>query len=113
MSENLDLGTSMDREEPSQRGVMKSRRSISSTGFLGGYPGNSIGPSSRLGESEDGEREESVQSLISQADGANDSIHGTTHSSSCSEGQLNTPSMKENDSFDGTQAHELRRFIQS
>ncbi|MBW0510154.1 hypothetical protein O181_049869 [Austropuccinia psidii MF-1] len=85
---------------------MNSRRSRSVSGLLGGYPGISQGPRSILGDAADEEGEEyeeieveaslagapeaseasnlalSIQPLVSQADGGNDSINGTTHSSS-------------------------------
>ncbi|MBW0477976.1 hypothetical protein O181_017691 [Austropuccinia psidii MF-1] len=53
-----------------------------------------------------------------QDDGANDSIHGATHSSSYPRDNSKAPafktlSMKAPDSCDGTQAHKLRGFIQS
>ncbi|MBW0585423.1 hypothetical protein O181_125138 [Austropuccinia psidii MF-1] len=38
MSSNLDRGTSMEGVAPFRRGVVKSRRSRSSSGLLGGYP---------------------------------------------------------------------------
>ncbi|MBW0478723.1 hypothetical protein O181_018438 [Austropuccinia psidii MF-1] len=88
---------------------MKSRKSTSSSGFLNGYPSISQGPISKLGEEsveeEDSEETEvasslegapeasgapnlsqSNQPLVSQDDGANDSIHGTAHSSSFPQG---------------------------
>ncbi|MBW0530323.1 hypothetical protein O181_070038 [Austropuccinia psidii MF-1] len=49
LSENLDRGPPMEGAAPSRRGGMKSRRSRSFSGLLGGYPGNSQGPRSRLG----------------------------------------------------------------
>ncbi|MBW0543636.1 hypothetical protein O181_083351 [Austropuccinia psidii MF-1] len=55
----------------------------------------------------------SNKSLVSKDNGANYSIHGTTHSRSCSQGKLKTASMKAPDYFNGTQAHKLRVFIQS
>ncbi|MBW0472919.1 hypothetical protein O181_012634 [Austropuccinia psidii MF-1] len=52
LSENLDRGPPMEGEAPSRRGVMKSRRSISFCGPLGGYPGMFEGARARLGEAE-------------------------------------------------------------
>ncbi|MBW0474678.1 hypothetical protein O181_014393 [Austropuccinia psidii MF-1] len=52
---NLDKGPPMEGEEPSRRGQMKSIRSRSLSGFLGGYPGMSEGARARLGEVEDEE----------------------------------------------------------
>ncbi|MBW0511270.1 hypothetical protein O181_050985 [Austropuccinia psidii MF-1] len=51
----------MEGAAPSRRGGVKSRRSRSFSGLLGGYPGVSQGPRSRLGEAEDEEGEESVE----------------------------------------------------
>ncbi|MBW0565706.1 hypothetical protein O181_105421 [Austropuccinia psidii MF-1] len=61
LSANLDRGPPMEREEPSRRGRMKSRRSRSFSGLLGGYPGMSEGARARLGEVEDEEGEGSVE----------------------------------------------------
>ncbi|MBW0495669.1 hypothetical protein O181_035384 [Austropuccinia psidii MF-1] len=61
LSANLERGPPMEGAEPSRRGGMKSRRSRSSSGPLGGYPGMSEGAIARLGEVEDEEREESVE----------------------------------------------------
>ncbi|MBW0481253.1 hypothetical protein O181_020968 [Austropuccinia psidii MF-1] len=51
----------MEGEAPSRRGGMKSRRSRSFSGLLGGYPGTSEGVRARGGEVEDEEGEESVE----------------------------------------------------
>ncbi|MBW0476377.1 hypothetical protein O181_016092 [Austropuccinia psidii MF-1] len=61
LSENLDRGPPIEGEAPSRQGVMKSRRSRSLSGLLGGYPGMSEGARVRLGEVEDEEGEESVE----------------------------------------------------
>ncbi|MBW0590755.1 hypothetical protein O181_130470 [Austropuccinia psidii MF-1] len=61
LSTNLDRGPPMEGEAPSTRGGVKSRRSRSFSGLLGGYPGISQGPRSRSGEAEDEEGEESVE----------------------------------------------------
>ncbi|MBW0587905.1 hypothetical protein O181_127620 [Austropuccinia psidii MF-1] len=61
LSANLDRGPPMEGAAPSRRGGVKSRRSRSFSGLLGGYPGVSQGPRSRLGEAEDEEGEESVE----------------------------------------------------
>ncbi|MBW0513567.1 hypothetical protein O181_053282 [Austropuccinia psidii MF-1] len=151
LSENLDRGPPMEGEEPSRRGGMKSRRSRSFSGLLGGYPGMSEGARARLGEVEDEEGEESVeeedsgeaevadapevsqgsnptptsQPLVSQSDLSLLKIMeqmATIMGKSSQEAAprdnskspaLKTPSMKEPDSFAGTQAHKLRGFIQS
>ncbi|MBW0588946.1 hypothetical protein O181_128661 [Austropuccinia psidii MF-1] len=60
LSANLDRGLPMEGAAPSRRGVIKSRRSRSFSGLLGGYPGMSEGARARLGEVEDEEGEESV-----------------------------------------------------
>ncbi|MBW0548114.1 hypothetical protein O181_087829 [Austropuccinia psidii MF-1] len=55
MSAPLDRGPPMEGEAPSRRGGIKSRRSRSFSGLLGGYPGMSKGARARLGEVEDEE----------------------------------------------------------
>ncbi|MBW0499211.1 hypothetical protein O181_038926 [Austropuccinia psidii MF-1] len=61
LSANLDRGPHMEGAAPSQRGGMKSRRSRSFSGLLGGYPGKSEGARARLGEVEEEEEEESEE----------------------------------------------------
>ncbi|MBW0483215.1 hypothetical protein O181_022930 [Austropuccinia psidii MF-1] len=51
----------MEGAAPSRRGGMKSRRSRSFSGLLGGYSGMSEGARATLGEVEDEEGEESVE----------------------------------------------------
>ncbi|MBW0472480.1 hypothetical protein O181_012195 [Austropuccinia psidii MF-1] len=51
----------MEGAEPSRKGGVKSRKSRSFSGLLGGYPGISQEPRSRLGYSEDEEEEYSVE----------------------------------------------------
>ncbi|MBW0495240.1 hypothetical protein O181_034955 [Austropuccinia psidii MF-1] len=51
----------MEGEAPFRRVYMKSRRSRSFSGFLGGYPSIFQGPTSRLGETEYEEGEESEE----------------------------------------------------
>ncbi|MBW0483854.1 hypothetical protein O181_023569 [Austropuccinia psidii MF-1] len=53
LSANLDRGPSMEGAAPSRRDGMKSRRSRSFSGLLGGYPGMSEGARARLGKAED------------------------------------------------------------
>ncbi|MBW0517663.1 hypothetical protein O181_057378 [Austropuccinia psidii MF-1] len=60
LSANLDRGPPMEGAAPSRRGVMKSRKSRSFSGLLGGYSGMSEGARERVGEVEDEEGEESV-----------------------------------------------------
>ncbi|MBW0570220.1 hypothetical protein O181_109935 [Austropuccinia psidii MF-1] len=48
LSANLDRGPPMEGAAPSRRGGMKSRRSRSCSGLLGGYPGISEGARARL-----------------------------------------------------------------
>ncbi|MBW0579753.1 hypothetical protein O181_119468 [Austropuccinia psidii MF-1] len=61
LSANLDRGPPIEGEASSRRGGMKSRRSRSFSGLLGGYPGMSEGARAILGEVEDEEGEESVE----------------------------------------------------
>ncbi|MBW0477069.1 hypothetical protein O181_016784 [Austropuccinia psidii MF-1] len=61
LSANLDRGPPMEGAAHSRRGGMKSRRSRSFSGLLGGYHGMSEGARERLGEAEDEEGEESVK----------------------------------------------------
>ncbi|MBW0588987.1 hypothetical protein O181_128702 [Austropuccinia psidii MF-1] len=51
----------MEGAAPSRRGGVKSRRSSSFSGLLGGYPRISQGHRSRSGEAEDEKGEESVE----------------------------------------------------
>ncbi|MBW0535476.1 hypothetical protein O181_075191 [Austropuccinia psidii MF-1] len=51
----------MEGEAPYRGGGVKSRRSRSFYGLLGGYPSIPQGPRSRLGEAEDAEGDESVE----------------------------------------------------
>ncbi|MBW0588363.1 hypothetical protein O181_128078 [Austropuccinia psidii MF-1] len=55
LSANLDRVPPMEGEAPSRRGGVKSRRSRSFSGLLGGYPSIPQGPRSRSGEAEDEE----------------------------------------------------------
>ncbi|MBW0544186.1 hypothetical protein O181_083901 [Austropuccinia psidii MF-1] len=61
LSANLDRGPPIEGEAPSRRGGMKSRRSRSFSGLLGGYTGNSEGARAILGVVGDEEGEESVE----------------------------------------------------
>ncbi|MBW0477248.1 hypothetical protein O181_016963 [Austropuccinia psidii MF-1] len=61
LSSNLDRAPPIEGEAASIRGGVKTRRSRSLSGLLGGYPGVSQGPRSRLGEAEDEEGENSVE----------------------------------------------------
>ncbi|MBW0578404.1 hypothetical protein O181_118119 [Austropuccinia psidii MF-1] len=64
LSANLDRGPPMEEAAPSRRGGMKSRRTRSFSGLLGGYPGMSEGARARLGEAEDEEEEESEETEV-------------------------------------------------
>ncbi|MBW0589981.1 hypothetical protein O181_129696 [Austropuccinia psidii MF-1] len=55
LSANLARGPPIEGATPSRRGGMKSRRSRSFSGLLGGYPGMSGGARARIGEVEDEE----------------------------------------------------------
>ncbi|MBW0497145.1 hypothetical protein O181_036860 [Austropuccinia psidii MF-1] len=143
LSANLDRGPPMEGEAPSRRGGIKSRRSRSFSGFLGGYQSISQGPRGGLGEAEDeeGESEETEVSGAPEACEAANIAHSHQPIVSQAEpnflnmmermtpfmGQLTqevsprdnskdpafkTPSMKEHDSFDGTQDYKLRGLIQ-
>ncbi|MBW0475557.1 hypothetical protein O181_015272 [Austropuccinia psidii MF-1] len=145
----------MEGAAPLRTGVMKSRRSRSFSGLLGGYPGMSEGLRARLGQPEDEEGEESVKEEESDETGVATTLEGVPEASEAANlahsnqplvsqaepnflkmmeqmtqfmGQITqavsprenskapafkTPSMKAPDSFDGTQAHKLRVFIQS
>ncbi|MBW0474551.1 hypothetical protein O181_014266 [Austropuccinia psidii MF-1] len=61
MCANLDRGPPIQGAAPSRRGGMKTRRSRSFSGLLGGYPGMSEGARARQGEVEDEEGEDSVE----------------------------------------------------
>ncbi|MBW0505698.1 hypothetical protein O181_045413 [Austropuccinia psidii MF-1] len=67
LSANLDRGPPMEGAAPSRRGEIKSRRSRSFSGLLGGYPGMSEGARARLGEAEDEEGEESEETEVATA----------------------------------------------
>ncbi|MBW0527990.1 hypothetical protein O181_067705 [Austropuccinia psidii MF-1] len=58
---NLDRGPPVEGEAPSRRGGVKSRRSRSFSGSLGGQSSIYQGTRSKLGEAEDEEGEESVE----------------------------------------------------
>ncbi|MBW0551504.1 hypothetical protein O181_091219 [Austropuccinia psidii MF-1] len=155
LSANLDRGPPMEGAAPSRRGGMKSRRSRSFSGLLGGYPGISEGARARLGEVDDEEGEESVQEedsgetevadalenapkvpqgsnlalssqpLFSQAEPSllkmmeqmnqfmGQLTQAVTPRDNSKAPAFKTPSMKAPYSFDGTNAHKLRGFIQS
>ncbi|MBW0543924.1 hypothetical protein O181_083639 [Austropuccinia psidii MF-1] len=155
LSANLDRGPPMEGEAPSRRGGVKSRRSRSFSGFLGGYPRISQGPRSRSREAEDKEGEESVEEEESEETKVAAALAGAPDASEAPNlahynkplvsqaeqiflkmmeqmtqfmGQLTkavsprdtsrsteltNPSMKEPDSFGGTEAYKLRGFIQS
>ncbi|MBW0470521.1 hypothetical protein O181_010236 [Austropuccinia psidii MF-1] len=67
LSANLDRGPPMEGEAPSRRGGLKSRRSRSYSGLLGGYPRIYQGPRSRSGEAEDEEGEDSEETEVAAA----------------------------------------------
>ncbi|MBW0533804.1 hypothetical protein O181_073519 [Austropuccinia psidii MF-1] len=75
LSANLDRVPPMEEEEPSRRGGVKSRRSRSFSGLLGGYPRISQGLRRRLGEVDDEEGEESeeieVEGALEASEAAN------------------------------------------
>ncbi|MBW0552952.1 hypothetical protein O181_092667 [Austropuccinia psidii MF-1] len=61
LNENLARGPPVEGEAPSRRGGVKSRRSRSLSGLLGGQSSIYQGTRSRLGEAEDEEGKESVE----------------------------------------------------
>ncbi|MBW0566829.1 hypothetical protein O181_106544 [Austropuccinia psidii MF-1] len=67
LSKHLERGPPMGGAAPSRRGGMKSRRSRSFFGLLGGYPGISECARARLGEAEDEEGEESEGTDVATA----------------------------------------------
>ncbi|MBW0565495.1 hypothetical protein O181_105210 [Austropuccinia psidii MF-1] len=73
---NLDRGPPMEGEATSRRGGMKSRRSTSFSGLLGGYPGISEGARARLGEAGDEEGEGSVEEEESEETKVETSLAG-------------------------------------
>ncbi|MBW0540856.1 hypothetical protein O181_080571 [Austropuccinia psidii MF-1] len=72
LSPNLDRGPPMEEAAPSRRGGIRSRRSRSFSGLLGGYPGISEGARARLGEVEAEEGEEPVEEEDSGEDEVED-----------------------------------------
>ncbi|MBW0497428.1 hypothetical protein O181_037143 [Austropuccinia psidii MF-1] len=130
------LSANMDRGLPME-GAAPSRRSRSFSGLLGGCPGMSEDARTGLGEGEDsGETEMtdaladspevpqgsnlalSSQPLVSQTEPSllkmmeqlTQAVNPMDNSKAPS---FKTPSMKAPDSFNGTQAHKFRGFIQS
>ncbi|MBW0558605.1 hypothetical protein O181_098320 [Austropuccinia psidii MF-1] len=67
LSANLNRGPQMEGAEPSRRGGVKSKRSRSFSGLLGGYSSISQGLRSRSGEAEDEEGEESEETEVADA----------------------------------------------
>ncbi|MBW0574698.1 hypothetical protein O181_114413 [Austropuccinia psidii MF-1] len=85
MSENLDKGPPMEGEGPSRREGVKSKRSISFSGLLCGYPRISQGPESRLGDTEDEEgecEEKEVAAAFPSAPNASEAAN-IAHSNQC------------------------------
>ncbi|MBW0509100.1 hypothetical protein O181_048815 [Austropuccinia psidii MF-1] len=70
LSANLDRELPMEGAEPSRRGGVKSRRSRSFSGLLGGYPSISQGPRSRSEEAEDEEGESEETEVAAALAGA-------------------------------------------
>ncbi|MBW0560617.1 hypothetical protein O181_100332 [Austropuccinia psidii MF-1] len=132
MSSNLDRGPPMEGAALSRRGGIKSRRSRSFSGLLGGYPED---------EPEENEVETALAGVPEASEAANIAHSNQPLVSQAEQiflkmmeqmtqfmGQLTqavaprdnskapafkTPSMKAPDSFDSTQAHKLSGFIQS
>ncbi|MBW0476691.1 hypothetical protein O181_016406 [Austropuccinia psidii MF-1] len=119
LSETLERGPPMEGVAPSIRGAMKSRRSRSFSGLLGGYPGmfEEVPQGSNLALTNQPlvskcdpsllkimEKMATLMEQLYQAAAPRD--HSKAHA-------LKTPSMKAPDPFFCTQAHKLRGFIQS
>ncbi|MBW0573670.1 hypothetical protein O181_113385 [Austropuccinia psidii MF-1] len=146
-SGNLKSGTPREEEAPSRRGGVKSRRSRSFSGLLGGYSSISQGPRSGSGEAEYKEGEDSVEEKESEESEVEAALEGAPEASEAANlahsnqpplskakpnflkmmeqitqavpprdnpraPELNTPSMKAPDSFNGTQAHKPSGLIQ-
>ncbi|MBW0561680.1 hypothetical protein O181_101395 [Austropuccinia psidii MF-1] len=122
LREDLDRRPPMEGSTPSRRGGMKSRRSRSFSGLLDSYHGMSEGVPEA---SEATNLTHSDQPLVSQAEPnflkmmeqmtqfmgkLTQVVAPRDNSKSLA---FKTPSMNAPDSFDGTQAHKLRGFIQS
>ncbi|MBW0547256.1 hypothetical protein O181_086971 [Austropuccinia psidii MF-1] len=117
---NLDRGPPMEGAAPSRRGGLKSRRSRSFSGCLGGYPSIPQGPRSRSGEgaSEAPNLAHSNQPLFSQAEPnflkmKEKMTQFMVQLAQAVAPEFKTPSMKAPDSFDGIKDYKLRGFIQS
>ncbi|MBW0522002.1 hypothetical protein O181_061717 [Austropuccinia psidii MF-1] len=112
LSENLDRGPPMEGAPPSRRGGMKSRISTSFPSLLGEVPqGSNLASTNQplVSQSDPSllkimDQMATIMGHLSQAEAHRDNSKAPA---------FNTPSMKEPDSFDGTQAHKLRGFIQS
>ncbi|MBW0509757.1 hypothetical protein O181_049472 [Austropuccinia psidii MF-1] len=74
----------MEGEVPSRRGGVKSRRSRSFSGLLGGYPSMSQGPRSRLGEPED-EEGESEETEVAAALASAPEVSGYANLANCNQ----------------------------
>ncbi|MBW0577383.1 hypothetical protein O181_117098 [Austropuccinia psidii MF-1] len=84
LSANPERGPPMEGAAPSRRGGVKSRRSRSLSGLLGGYPSISQGTRSRPGEPEDEEGEESVEEEDSEESEVAASLAGSPEASEAS-----------------------------
>ncbi|MBW0474331.1 hypothetical protein O181_014046 [Austropuccinia psidii MF-1] len=139
-SQGIKLGPPIEGEAPSRSGGVKSRRSRSFSGLLGGYPSIPQGPTSRLGEAEETGVAAALAGAIAALEAPNLALSNQPHVSQAEPnflkimekmtqfmGQLTqevaprdtskapafkTPSMKAPDSFDGTEDYKLRGFIQ-
>ncbi|MBW0557440.1 hypothetical protein O181_097155 [Austropuccinia psidii MF-1] len=105
----------MEGETASRRGGVKSRRSRSFSGFLGGYPSISQGPRSRSGEADDeeeGSEENEAAAALQMTQFMGQLTQAVAPRNTSRSPELNTPSMKAPDSFPFTKAYKLRVFIQ-
>ncbi|MBW0559157.1 hypothetical protein O181_098872 [Austropuccinia psidii MF-1] len=125
LSENLDRGPPMEGAAPSRRGCVKSRRSRSFSGLLGGYPSISQRPRSAPEAAEAPNIAHYNQPLVSEAEPnflkmmeqmtqfMGQLTQAVTPRDTSKAPPFKTPSMKAPDSFDGTKVYKLRGFIQS
>ncbi|MBW0591173.1 hypothetical protein O181_130888 [Austropuccinia psidii MF-1] len=111
LSANMDRGPPMEGAAPSRRGRMKSRRSRSLSGLLEVPQGSNLAPTNQplVFQSYPSllkimEQMATIMGQFSQEASPRDNSKAPA---------FKTPSMKAPDSFDGTQAHKLRGFIQS
>ncbi|MBW0545262.1 hypothetical protein O181_084977 [Austropuccinia psidii MF-1] len=105
LSANLNKGPPMERAAPSRKGGVKSRRSRSFSGLLGGYPSISQGPRTHSNPPLVSQAKPNLLKMMeqmTQAFSPRDNSKAPT---------INNSSVKAPDSLYGTQYHKLRGFI--